>query len=595
MGTVTADRSRGMSARVPKPRWVTGWLPERRGSLLISGTLLGLAHPPFHLLVPSFVALVPFIVWLEGLPAGPEGRREARRGGFFLGLVYYTLVFYWLLIALVFYTPWAIPAFLGPVLILSGFLSWMSGAIRSVRERSGWPVWAAVPVFWTANEWLRAHLPDVAFPWMQLGDTLTGYPWLIGAADVVGSRGLSFWLALVNGLIASLWLTRRAANGVPSSDAGRAPKTRVRLALALALVLAVPAGYSLARWQTLELRPAVRVGVVQPNVPEDLKLQRTPAIDAAQETTTTLVQPWRGGAGDLDLLILPESVLPDYVDPIEAVGWPGRPDLEAWVARLAIEVGAPVLYGALGGADRPDGAWEYYNSAFLTSESGERIARYDKRFLVPVVERVPFLNPRWFSAVRYFGGFGVGEWSPPYAIPGGPTDSAGSGAVEGAGGSAEGARDGVRERTSRDPAAFGVMICYESIFSPLALHYRRAGADFFVNITNDAWFGREVWWSRSSALWQHPAHLVMRAIETRAGAARSANTGISEIVDPLGRTAHETELFEPAAFAGQVMTTDGLTVYVRFGDVVGWGAVLLAITGLIQSMWKARRARRPAP
>jgi apolipoprotein N-acyltransferase len=136
------------------------------------------------------------------------------------------------------------------------------------------------------------------------------------------------------------------------------------------------------------------------------------------------------------------------------------------------------------------------------------------------------------------------------------------------------------------------MICYESIFSPLALHYRRTGADFFVNITHDAWFGREVWWSRSSALWQHPAHLVMRAIETRAGVARSANTGISEIVDPLGRISHETPLFERAAFAGEVMTTDGRTLYVRFGDVVGWGAVLLAIMGLIQSMWKARTANR---
>jgi apolipoprotein N-acyltransferase len=552
---------------------LTGWLPEHAGLLLASGVLLGLAHPPFHLLVPSFVALVPFLVWLERLPPGPEGRREARRGGFFLGLVYYTLVFYWLLVALVFYTAWAVPAFLAPVLILSGFLSWISGAIRSVRERLGWSIWAAIPVFWTANEWLRAHLLDVSFPWMQLGDTLTGYPWLIGAADVVGSRGLSFWLALVNGLIAALWMARRGGDRTDASAEAPKANARMRLAVGLAIVLAVPVGYSLARWRTLELRPAARVGVVQPNVPEDLKLQRTLAIDAAQRATTTLVRTWRGGEGELDLLILPESTFPAYVDPIQAISWPGRPDLEAWVASLATHVEAPVLYGALGGADYPGAEWAYFNSAFLVDETGERIGRYDKRFLVPIVERVPFFNPRWFSGLTYFGGFGVGEWSPPYTIPGGAT-SAG------------------RRVSGTDPATFGVMICYESIFSPLALHYRRAGADFFVNITNDAWFGRETWWSRSSALWQHPAHLVMRAIETRAGIARSANTGISELVDPLGRTAHETRLFEPAAFAGQVMTTDSLTVYVRFGDVVGWGAVLLAITGLIQSIWKARTAKR---
>lgn len=534
---------------------------------MASGVLLGLAHPPFHLLVPSFVALVPFLVWLERLPAGPEGRREARRGGFFLGLVYYTLVFYWLLVALVFYTVWAVPAFLAPVLILSGFLSWVSGAIRSVRERLGWPIWAAIPVFWTANEWLRAHLSDVAFPWMQLGDTLTGFPWLIGAADLVGSRGLSFWLALVNGLIAAIWVARRTEDGTRRPATGRAPRSPIRLALALTIVLAVPVGYSLTRWWTLELRPVARVGVVQPNVPEDLKLQQTLAIDAAMRETTALVQPWREGAGDLDLLILPESVFPTYVDPIEARGWPGRPDIEAWVAALANELETPVLYGALGGADYPEGEWEYFNSGFFVNESGARMARYDKRFLVPVVERVPFLNPRWFSGLDYFGGFGVGEWSQPYEVPGRSTSDAGG-------------------------ASFGVMICYESIFSPLALHYRRSGADFLVNITNDAWFGREAWWSRSSALWQHPAHLVMRAIETRVGIARSANTGISELVDPLGRTSHETPLFEPAAFAGEVLTTDSLTPYVRFGDVVGWGAVLLAIMGLIQSMRKARTANR---
>ena len=167
-------------------RWLTRWVPKNPGILLVSGVLLGLAHPPFHLLLPSFFALVPFILWLESLPPGPEGRREARRGGFFLGLVYYTLVFYWLLIALIFYTPLAILAFLAPVLILCTFLAWLAGAVRSVRERLGWPVWAAFPVFWTANEWLRGHLGDVAFPWMQLGDTLTGFPWLIGAADLGG-------------------------------------------------------------------------------------------------------------------------------------------------------------------------------------------------------------------------------------------------------------------------------------------------------------------------------------------------------------------------------------------------------------------------
>ena len=60
--------------------------------LMLSALLLGLAHPPFHLLLPSFAALVPYVWWISQLPDGDEGRRRALRGGFFMGLVYF-LVF----------------------------------------------------------------------------------------------------------------------------------------------------------------------------------------------------------------------------------------------------------------------------------------------------------------------------------------------------------------------------------------------------------------------------------------------------------------------------------------------------------------------
>ena len=97
-------------------------VPARRRYTDRSGNnLMGFAHPPFHLLVPSFVALVPLIVWLEELPDTAESYRQARIGGFFFGLVYYTLVFHWLLVALIFYTWMALFAFLAPIIILSFF------------------------------------------------------------------------------------------------------------------------------------------------------------------------------------------------------------------------------------------------------------------------------------------------------------------------------------------------------------------------------------------------------------------------------------------------------------------------------------------
>jgi apolipoprotein N-acyltransferase len=138
---------------------------------------------------------------------------------------------------------------------------------------------------------------------------------------------------------------------------------------------------------------------------------------------------------------------------------------------------------------------------------------------------------------------------------------------------------------------FGVLVCYESIFAGLSRRYRLQGADFVVNITNDAWFGREdEWWSQSGALWQHPSHLVLRAIENRVGIARAANTGISQTVDPLGRVHNETKLFERTIFTADVLTTDGLTLFTRTGDLVGWLAALAAAFGAVLPRIRQRRS-----
>ena len=517
---------------------------------------MGLAHPPFHLLVTSFVALVPFIAWLEGLPHTAEGRRQARRGGFFFGLVYYALVLYWLFVALVFFTWWALFAFLAPILILSTFMSWVAGTIHLVRSRLAWPMWLAFPVLWTAGEVLRAHLLEVSFPWMQFGDSLTNYPMLIGAADLVGSRGLSFWLAMANALVAAGFLAFRAGGWRAARGS----------ALALLVTLAGPIAYSVARWTTLDTRVAARVGVVQPNVPQHLRdLDPVAATDSAFRATATLTAPWVDRER-MDLVVFPETMLQAaYMDPLPSYPYRGWPEGRAWAEEVGAALEAEVVVGGLGADDLGEGEYLPFNSAFHF-RPGEGLAnRYDKRFVVPLVERVPFIPPEWLDAMPYTGGLGVGAWQAPIEIT-----------------------------TERGTASYGTMICYESIFSPLARHFRRNGADFLVNITNDSWYGREAWWSRSSALWQHPAHLVMRAIETRMGVARSGITGVSMIVDPRGRVSQRTELFEPAAFVADVRTTDERTVYVRFGDVVGTASAAAAILALCASLWRGRASRGAA-
>jgi apolipoprotein N-acyltransferase len=84
--------------------------------------------------------------------------------------------------------------------------------------------------------------------------------------------------------------------------------------------------------------------------------------------------------------------------------------------------------------------------------------------------------------------------------------------------------------------------------------------------------------------------MVMRAIENRVGVARAANTGISMFIDPVGRVQEATNLFEEDIRAARVSTTDVITLYTRFGDVLGGGSALAALVLVLASI---RLARRP--
>ena len=199
----------------------------------------------------------------------------------------------------------------------------------------------------------------------------------------------------------------------------------------------------------------------------------------------------------------------------------------------------------------------YYNAALFIDSAGEwrKYPVYAKHYLVPVTERVPFVPVGVFRAIpglrNWSGGFTPGRDLPLYKTALGQ---------------------------------LGVIVCYESAFEDLPRKYRALGANFLVNITNDAWFGR------TSAPRQHASHLIMRAIETRMGVARAANSGISEFVDPMGRTYAATKLDEKTYVSGVIRTTDVIPLYVRLGDWVGLLVVVLTLTG---SVFLVKRRLRP--
>jgi apolipoprotein N-acyltransferase len=509
----------------------------------VSAVLLALSYPPLHLLVPPFVGLVPFAVWIHGLSPDADGRRAAVRGSMVFGAIHFGLVFYWILVALIWFTPLAILAFLAALVGLIGIavlFGWiLFRGVHGVRA----PLWVALPLAWVAAEWTRAHLPStIAFPWMDLGTSLTGFPELVGIAELVGSRGVSFWIALVNGLLALVVL------------AVRDRRRWILRAEVAALVVALPMAWGIWRADTLPMREAGTVTVVQPNIPEHIKLDPRAGLDSTYASLVRLVPNIvRGGQ---DLVVLPEVVL--RIFPQADIHQGFLDPLEQWSAYFD----APILMGALGFEGDLTGSFTPYNSAFVVDSFGAWDYRYDKRYLVPFVERVPLIPSRWFGRMQYFGGFGVGEGWPLARV---------------------------------GDTAYGVLICYESSYPQGARNFRLEGADVLVNITNDAWYGREPLYARTTALWQHPAHMVMRAIENRVGVARSANTGISLFVDPVGRVQNRTYLFESSLLTQAVLTTDIVTLYTRYGDLVGTGAAAAALLLVVASFGLAPRGRSLDP
>jgi apolipoprotein N-acyltransferase len=319
-----------------------------------------------------------------------------------------------------------------------------------------------------------------------------------------------------------------------------------RWAAAFALVLAVPAAWGYWRAGTLPVRAVGEVAVVQPNIGAQLRLHGARSNDSTITSLTRLL-PERdrlipgvpeGEVFSPDLVVWPEVT---FFGPIET-----DRSLRERVRAVAERWTAPVVFGGIGQTVTNEGSLIPLNSAFLAGRDGRLTGfRYDKHRLVPLVEGLPFRPGAWREGGAEVDSYARGaDW---------PLGTMGVG------------------------ARFGVLICNESIFASHARRFRLAGADFFLNLTNDGWFGREAWYTRTSALWQHPAHLVMRAIEQRVGVARAANTGFSLFVDPLGRVYGRTELFQAVVHNETVYTTDVLTLYTRTGDVAGWTALLLTL------------------
>ena len=237
-----------------------------------------------------------------------------------------------------------------------------------------------------------------------------------------------------------------------------------------------------------------------------------------------------------EYVIWPESSTPfSFEDPNAS------PEGDAMLRELAREVRVPILFGSDQVIRRePVESSELYNAAFQLDPSGRTTAVYRKIHLVPFGEFFPF--QRWiaFAAplVQRFVPFSAGTG--PVMLPVGS------------------------HRAS-------TAICYEVVFPSLARDAVAAGSELLTTVTNDGWYGR------SSAPYQHFDMASMRAIEQGRYLARAANTGISGIVDPYGRTVARSGIFEQVGLVGEARFLTGRTVYSLIGDVMAYVSIALTV------------------
>jgi apolipoprotein N-acyltransferase len=495
----------------------------------LSGALLALSFPRYGHPACAWVALVPLLFAVSGWRGrsetlAGEAPRRAFTFGFVTGLVYFAGTVYWTTSVLAVFGGMPMALAIVAMLLLAAYMALYPAITAMILARlitrGGRGALFFAPVVWVATEFLRGYLFG-GFPWVPLGNSQVTVLPVAQIASVLGVYGLSALVAFVNAAIAyALFST------------GRARLLAVASTIALLLGIGAWGSWRVAEGTLTREGTPLRVGLIQGNVAQEDKMSPTPQT-ARRIFTSYLAMTRDAVRRGAQYVIWPESSTP-FTFGHEPAG-------EAALRALAREVGVPILFGSDQIVANPE--LHMYNAAFLLSPDGETSAVYRKIHLVPFGEFFPMQEWLTFAAplVKRFLPFTPGDSVVMLPIDGQPTSTA---------------------------------ICYEVVYPSLIRDAVLQGSQLLTTITNDGWYGN------SSAPYQHFEMASMRAIEEGRYLARSANTGISGIVDPYGRIVQSSAIFEQIGLIGEVRLLTGRTLYSRMGDVIAYAAIALTLIAI---------------
>jgi apolipoprotein N-acyltransferase len=415
--------------------------------------------------------------------------------------------------------------------------------------------------FWLCLEFLNTNI-NILTPWLNLGNGLSKDVLFIQWYDVTGSSGGTLWILLSNILAASFII----------SSSIRKTKSYHLLLIWLLLIL-LPSIISVKRYFSIQQSNAAgeEVVIIQPNidpytekfnVPFEYQLDKVISLAESAATTGTS---W---------IVTPETTVDDPFS---------QDDLghNKYVLKLrtlanhfpsATIVTGMVTYKKYLSEEIPSKSavkndntgyyTDYFNSA-LCIDSSRDVGVYHKSKLVPGIEMQFAGSPaRIFK--KLLPGLGGSEW--------------GFGTQQN--------RNCFINRVTGSSIA--PVICYESIFGKFVSGYVKKGANALFIITNDGW------WKGTNGYKQHLWYASLRAIETRRPVVRSANTGISCIIDIRGKRTTESEWWKAAALKGKITPETRVTFYVRHGDYIlisGAAATLIILIVIFITMLLSKKIK----
>ena len=516
----------------------SGW--RRAAIALAAGALSALAMAPFNAWPVLFVT-IPVLVWLvDGSAAGRwSGAAAAAAAGWCFGFGFFVCGLYWIGFAFLVDAKtfgWLLPVAVGGLpAYLALYTALGLAAARLIWVRGPERVLALAATL-TIAEWLRGHLFS-GFPWNTFGYALTEPLVLAQSISLVGIWGLTF-----------LCLAICASPAVLADDAADTPHPYRAPLIGLAILVALT-GYGAAR---LWLHPTafvdgVKLRLMQPNLQQDEKFNysaKAQVMARYLRLSDRATGPQSDGVHDFTHLIWPESAFPFFLT--------REPDALAQIAGL-LKPGTELITGAVRAAPAASAQNpRAYNSVYVIDPDGSIQGIYDKVHLVPFGEYLPFQSLLERMGLRQLtkqvGGFLSGDRRRSMSVPHAPK--------------------------------MLPLICYEAIFPGSAVPPgERPG--WLVNVTNDGWFGI------STGPYQHFLQARTLAIAEGLPLVRAANTGISAVIDPVGRIVKSLPLGVEGVVDAGLPTAIDPTYFVLLGD---YPLILFMVASFVVV---ARRRLRP--